>query len=58
VSNYLNHLKIEPKEEYFEPTTHLQIILRSLRNLTNSFEKLGEAEKVEEIKELIAILSD
>lgn len=58
VSNYLNHLKIEPKEEYFEPTTHLQMVLRSLRNLANSFDKLGEAEKVDEIKELIAILSD
>lgn len=56
VSNYLNHLKIEPKTEYFEPTDHLQIILRSFRNLVHSFDKLGEPEKVQEIKELIAIL--
>ncbi|WP_144603339.1 transglutaminase-like domain-containing protein [Algoriphagus algorifonticola] len=56
IQNYLNHLKIEPKEEYFEPTDNLQIIMRSLRNLGNSFDKLGEAEKVDEIKEMLAIL--
>ncbi|HCX76772.1 MAG TPA: hypothetical protein DHU93_16650, partial [Algoriphagus sp.] len=56
IHNYLNHLKIEPKEEYFEPTDNLQIIMRSLRNLGNSFDKLGEAEKVDEIKEMLAIL--
>ncbi|GMQ24431.1 hypothetical protein Aoki45_11130 [Algoriphagus sp. oki45] len=58
IYNYLEHLKIEPREEFFEPCSYLEIILRSLRNLAHSFEKLGEASKVAEIKELIAILSD
>lgn len=58
IYNYLEHLKIEPREEFFEPCSYLEIILRSLRNLAHSFEKLGEASKVGEIKELIAILSD
>jgi regulator of sirC expression with transglutaminase-like and TPR domain len=56
IYNYLEHLKIEPKDYYFEPCAHLDIILRSLRNLGNAFEKLGEANKVEEVKEMIAIL--
>jgi regulator of sirC expression with transglutaminase-like and TPR domain len=56
ISNYLEHLKIEPKVEFFEPCTHLDILLRSLRNLGNAFEKLGEIPKVEEIRQLIAIL--
>ncbi|MDF2158396.1 transglutaminase-like domain-containing protein [Algoriphagus sp. CAU 1675] len=58
IFNYLNHLKIDPKEEYFEPTDSLHIMLRSLRNLAHSFEKLGEVEKVKEVKELIRILED
>ncbi|TFV94215.1 hypothetical protein E4S40_09250 [Algoriphagus kandeliae] len=58
VFNYLEHLKIPPKDEYFEPTDSFHIVLRSLRNLANSFEKLGEAEKVEEINSLIQILLD
>lgn len=58
IFNYLEQLKIEPKDDYFEPCAHLQIMLRMFRNLENSFEKLGEADKVGEIKELIALLSD
>jgi hypothetical protein len=56
--NYLEHLKIEPKEEFFEPCSHLDIILRSLRNLGNAFEKLGEVNKVEEVREMLAILEN
>ncbi|MHA7128999.1 transglutaminase-like domain-containing protein [Algoriphagus namhaensis] len=58
IHNYLDHLKIEPKESYFEPCTHLDIIRRSLRNLELSFEKLGEVQKVEEIRILQQILED
>jgi len=49
-------LKIAPKEEFFEPTDSHQIVIRSLRNLAFAFEKLGEAEKVLEIQELLQIL--
>lgn len=56
ISNYLEHLKIEPQDNFFEPCSHLEIILRSLRNLAHAFEKLGEASKVEEVKVLIRIL--
>ncbi|MEN2282798.1 transglutaminase-like domain-containing protein [Algoriphagus sp. SE2] len=58
IFNYLEHLKLEPKDEYFEPCAYLQILMRTLRNLSNSFEKLGELEKVEEVKELMSILED
>ncbi|REG82761.1 transglutaminase-like domain-containing protein [Algoriphagus antarcticus] len=57
IFNYLEQLKIEPKEDYFEPCSHLQIMLRMFRNLENSFEKLGESDKVQEIQELIALLN-
>lgn len=56
ILNYLDHLKIEPRDTFFEPCSHLDIMLRSLRNLENSFDKLGEPDKVSEIKELISIL--
>src|SRR5690606_22731384 len=56
IFNYLEHLKIDPIDAFFEPCSHLDIILRSLRNLGNSFEKLGEANKVAEVREMIEIL--
>ncbi|MBN7812490.1 hypothetical protein J0A68_16165 [Algoriphagus sp. H41] len=58
IFNYLEHLKIEPKDAFFEPCAHLDIILRSLRNLGNAFEKLGEANKVAEVREMMAILEN
>ena len=58
IFNYLDHLKIEPREMFFEPCTSKQILLRMLRNLENSFEKLGEADKVLELKELIELLNN
>lgn len=56
IFNYLEHLKIDPIDAFFEPCSHMDIILRSLRNLGNSFEKLGEATKTEEVREMISIL--
>jgi regulator of sirC expression with transglutaminase-like and TPR domain len=58
VINYLGHLKIETREEFFEPCSNKDIIIRSLRNLIVAFEKLGEVEKVEEVKELLAIAQE
>lgn len=57
IFNYLEQLKIEPKPEYFEPCGHLQMMVRMFRNLENAFEKLGESDKVQEIKELIELLN-
>ncbi len=56
IQNYLEHLKIETREIFFQPCTNLEIVIRTLRNLIVSFDKLGEAEKVEELKELLVIL--
>lgn len=58
ISNYLEHLKIDHKREYFEPCGNLEIIKRSLRNLYYSFDKIGEVEKAKEIQELLLILEE
>jgi regulator of sirC expression with transglutaminase-like and TPR domain len=55
IVNYLEHLNIESREVFFEPCSNLDIITRVLRNLIVAFEKLGEVEKSEEIKELLEI---
>ncbi|MCH7410107.1 transglutaminase-like domain-containing protein [Belliella sp. DSM 111904] len=56
IHNYLDHLKINPKEEYFEPCTNKDIIVRTTTNLYLAFEKLGEVEKSLETQELLKIL--
>lgn len=57
IVNYLDHLKIESREEYFEPCSNTDIIARYLRNMVMAFEKLGEIEKVNEVKELLSIVT-
>jgi regulator of sirC expression with transglutaminase-like and TPR domain len=58
INNYLDHLKIDPLDVFFEPCSNKDIITRTLRNLIVAFEKLGEAEKVNEVKELLAIIEN
>ncbi|MCR9013790.1 transglutaminase-like domain-containing protein [Aquiflexum gelatinilyticum] len=56
IVNYLEHLNIESREVFFEPCSNIDIVTRVLRNLIVAFEKLGEIEKSEEIKELLEII--
>ncbi|MFC2125133.1 transglutaminase-like domain-containing protein [Bacteroidota bacterium] len=53
IEQYVSHLHITPLDLFFEPCTNLDIIKRVLRNLTVSFEKLGEYYRVDEIKILL-----
>lgn len=58
ITNYLEHLNIAPEEAFYEPCSNMAIIKRFLRNLYLTFEKFGESEKMQEIKELTEILED
>jgi len=56
IHNYLEHLKLEPKDEFFEPCENEVIIKRTLRNLIYAFDKIGELDKKQEVQELLDIL--
>ena len=58
IDNYISHLHINPLDIFYEPCSNLDIIKRVLRNLVISFEKIGEVEKVNEIKTLLNGISD
>lgn len=58
IDNYLDHLNITKRELFYEPCEHLDIILRSLRNLVVSFEKLGDYHKSDEVKTILKKLDD
>jgi hypothetical protein len=57
ITNFLHQLKIEPDESYYQTCDNTIIILRSIHNLIHSYEKLGYADKVGELKILAGILS-
>ena len=56
IANYLDHLKIDAQKEYFEPCKNIEIVKRTLRNVYVAFEKIGDMEKVEEIRQLLEIV--
>lgn len=58
IDNYLDHLNIPPQDIFYEPCSHLDIVLRSMRNLIVSFEKLGDYHKSDEIKVVLKRLDD
>jgi hypothetical protein len=43
---------VEPETKHYLPCSNLDIIKRILNNLIYSFDKMGYAEKVQELKQL------
>lgn len=58
IDNYLEHLNISKQDIFYKPCRNLDIVLRSLRNLVVSFEKLGDYHKSDEIKIILKKLDD
>lgn len=56
IDSYVENMGLEKEDTYYEPCTHLDIVSRILRNLMVSFDKLGEKDKVEEVKQLLGVL--
>jgi regulator of sirC expression with transglutaminase-like and TPR domain len=58
IDNYIQQLGLEQQESFYRPCKHIDIIRRICRNLVVAYEHLGEAHKMKEIGELLAILED
>ena len=53
IDMFLKQLKVDPRPSFFEPCSNLEIIKRLLRNLVNSYEKLGYPRKSQELGSLL-----
>ena len=58
IDNYLKQLKLVPDDIFYQPCSNVDIIRRVLRNLINSFEKLDDYEKANEVQELLNLISE
>jgi len=56
IKQFLDELKFEHRREFFEPCSNSAIIKRMLTNLISSFQKVGNEEKVRELKTLRNII--
>ena len=57
IKDFLNGLNLHHQRDYFEPCSNTAVIKRMLTNLIASFQQVGNAEKVEELKTLRELVS-
>lgn len=56
ISEFLGHLDLPPKSDFYGPCTNAVIMQRMLNNLSYAYNQTGNTEKVEELKILQEIL--
>lgn len=52
---FLKKNNIEPKPDHFKIATDLEILIRCIRNLIHSYERLGQTTYTEDLKELLQL---
>ena len=58
LEQFLKQLQIEPRLEFFEACSNIDIIKRVLRNLVVAYEKLHKKNKVDEIQQMLLVLGE
>ncbi len=58
VDYFLKQLNVQAHPSFYQPCSNIQIIKRVLRNLINSYEKLGSIDKQKELQEMYKVLND
>ena len=58
IDSYLSQLNLPQSEMFYEPCQPIDILRRVLRNLIESFKRVGETEKEEEIRLLLTTLAE
>ncbi len=53
---FLKKNNIEPKPEYFQVASDMDILIRTLRNLIHSYERKEQLEKIEDLKQLLSTI--
>jgi regulator of sirC expression with transglutaminase-like and TPR domain len=54
---FVNRLKLTPQDSHYFPCSNRDIILRMVRNLSHSYQKLGDTDKVDELAQMIALFN-
>jgi regulator of sirC expression with transglutaminase-like and TPR domain len=58
IESYVTQLNLERKDIFFMPCNNLEIIQRFLRNLIVAYDKNGQPEKKEEVRNILLFLND
>ncbi len=58
IENYIMNLRVTPRDLFYEPCSHLDIVRRIMRNLIVAYEDIGDKEKVGDIQRLLGEISE
>ncbi|CAG0977680.1 hypothetical protein FLAV_01593 [Flavobacteriales bacterium] len=58
IDKFIQQINIMPSESHYLPCKNTDIVVRMLKNLVISYQKLGYAEKQQEIEELLKVFSE
>jgi regulator of sirC expression with transglutaminase-like and TPR domain len=58
IHEFLKKLNLPPQDSFFQPCSNIEIVRRQLNNLLNSYEKLNDPDRVEDMKRLMSALED
>lgn len=58
IESYVDQLNLAREDAYFLPCSNLEIIKRFLRNLIVAYDKNGQTDKKEEVRNLLMVLND
>ncbi|HMC97959.1 MAG TPA: transglutaminase-like domain-containing protein, partial [Flavobacteriales bacterium] len=56
INEFLQKLNIEPRASFYSPCTNMDIIRRQLNNLANSYQKLGDSDRAQDLERLRDLL--
>jgi len=56
INEFLEKLNIGPRPSFYSPCTNMDIIRRQLNNLANSYSKLGDSERAQDLERLRDLL--
>jgi regulator of sirC expression with transglutaminase-like and TPR domain len=55
IDQFIKRLNLEPQPSYYAPCNHKEMIQRMVRNLSYSYQKLGDTEKVDELARMLEL---
>ncbi len=58
ITAFLKQINVNPDEYYYQPCANLEIVQRLVRNLINSYDKLGYPDKMQELARIMNVLGD
>jgi regulator of sirC expression with transglutaminase-like and TPR domain len=56
IDDYLKQMNLEPRKEYYQACTHIEIVARVLTNLAFAYQKSGQTAREEQVNRILGVL--